>query len=134
VRLAVAIVAIAVVVAGCGLQVQSADLFLVTRSGQGGKLTELVTDDGTISCNAAKARSLPDPLLLQARDLATSLNDDAKAKLRPAGRAGGVYSYTVKVQNGTFTFPDTAAGTRKELSQLELFLVQAANQACGISA
>jgi hypothetical protein len=130
----VLIVLAAALVGGCGLQVQSADLFLVTRTGQGQKLTELVTDGGTISCDGAKAKPLPDPLLLQARDLSTSLNDDAKAKLRLAATARSVYSYTVKVQNGTFTFPDTAASTRKELAQMELFVVQAANQACGINA
>jgi hypothetical protein len=130
----VLIVLAAALVGGCGLQVQSADLFLVTRTGQGQKLTELVTDGGTISCDGAKAKPLPDPLLLQARDLSTSLNDDAKAKLRLAATARSVYSYTVKVQNGTFTFPDTAASARKELAQMELFVVQAANQACGINA
>lgn len=121
-------------VAGCGLDVQSGDLFQVTRSGQGQKLTLLVNDAGTIACNGAKPKSLPDPLLLQARDLSTKLNDDAKAKLRfPAG-AASVFSYTVKVQNGTFTFPDRAAAARKELAQLELFVVQAAADPCGISA
>ena len=42
---------IAVVLAGCGLNVQSADLFLLTRTGQGPKLTLLVNDSGTIRCN-----------------------------------------------------------------------------------
>jgi hypothetical protein len=118
---------------GCGLDVQSADLFQVTRSGQGQKLTLLVNDAGTISCNGAKAKSLPDPLLLQARDLATSLNDDAKGKRRFPSSPRSVFSYRVKVQNGTFTFPDTAAGMRKELSQLELFVVQAATNPCGLT-
>ena len=121
--------------AGCGFDVQSADLFQVTRIGQGQKLTLLVNDGGTIACNGGKPKSLPDPLLLQARDLATKLNSDAKAKLtryRTGGRS--VYSYTVKVADGTFTFPDTAAIARKELSQLELFVVQAAANPCGISA
>ena len=45
-----------------------------------------------------------------------------------------MFSYTVKVPNGTFTFPDTAADTRKELAQLELFVVQAAAHPCGIGA
>ncbi len=121
------------VLAGCGLDVQSGDLFRVTRSGQGQKLTLLVNDAGTIACDAGKPKSLPDPLLLQARDLSTDLNNDAKAKLRfPAG-ARSVFSYTVKVQNGTFTFPDTAADTRKELSRLELFVVQAAANPCGLT-
>jgi hypothetical protein len=133
-RPAAAALAAAAVLAGCGLDVQSADLFQVTRTGQGQKLTLLVNDAGTIACNGGKPKSLPDQLLLQARDLATNLNKDANAKLRFPASAGSVFSYTVKVQNGTFTFPDTAARARKELAQLELFVVQAAASPCGISA
>ena len=132
---AVAAVLVAItVLGGCGFDVASPDLFKVTRTGQGHKLSLLVNDGGTISCNGGKPKPLPDPLLLQARDLATSLNSDAKAKLKFPVSPRSVYSYTVKVQNGTFTFPDTAADSRKELSQLELFVVQAAADPCGISA
>jgi hypothetical protein len=119
---------------GCGLSVQSPDLFQVTRSGAHGKpLTLLVNDAGTITCDGSKPKSLPDPLLLQARDLSTSLNSDVKAKLGFAASARSVFSYTVKVQNGTMSFPDTAANARKELAQLELFVVQAAASPCGLA-
>jgi hypothetical protein len=128
----VALVAAVAGLAGCGFDVQSADLFQVTRSGQGQKLTLLVNDAGTIACNGGKRKALPDPLLLQARDLSTSLNNDVKVRFARSARS--VFTYTVKVQNGTFTFPDTAARARKELAQLELFLVQAAADPCGISA
>jgi hypothetical protein len=133
-RIALAVLLAAAALAGCGFDVQSPDLFQVTRSGQGEKLTLLVNDSGTIACNGGKPKSLPDPLLLQARDLAANLNHDVTAKLRFASSARSVFSYTVKVQNGTFTFPDTAADSRKELSQLELFVVQAAAHPCGIGA
>ncbi len=133
-RLAAAMLATVAVLAGCGFDVQSPDLFQVIRTGQGQKLSLLVNDSGTITCNGGKPKSLPDPLLLQARDLATSLNTDASAKLSFTDTTRSVYSYTVKVPNGTFTFPDTAAGSRKELAQLELFVVQAAANPCGLSA
>jgi hypothetical protein len=133
-RALVALVAVLAGLAGCGFDVQSPDLFKVTRIGQGHRLTLLVNDGGTIACNGGKPKALPDRLLLQARDLSTKLNDDAKAKMRFTAGSGSVFSYTVKVQNGTFTFPDTSAGSRKELSQLELFVVQAAADPCGISA
>jgi hypothetical protein len=132
-RLLFAGVLAVVVLSGCGLDVQAPDLFHVTRSGAGGqRLTLLVNDGGTISCNGSKPKSLSDPQLLQARDLSTSLNDDVKAKLRFPVNNRSVFSYTVKVQNGTFTFPDTAASSRKELSQLELFVLQAAAKPCGL--
>jgi hypothetical protein len=132
-RFAAAVLATVAGLAGCGFDVQSADLFQVTRFGQGQKLTLLVNDSGTIACNGGKPKSLPDKQLLQARDLSRTLNDDAKAELSyPKAPPGSVFSYTVKVQNGTFTFPDTAARARKELAQLELFVVQAAVDPCGI--
>jgi len=132
-RAAVALL-LAALVTGCGFEVEEPDLFLVTRTGaQGHKLSLLVNDGGTISCDGGKPKNLPDPLLLQARDLATQLNDDVSAKLRFPGSARSVYSYTVKVQNGTMYFPDTAALSRKELSDLELFVVQAAANPCGLS-
>ena len=122
---------LAALLAGCGLDVESPDLFQVTRSGPGPKLTMLVNGSGTISCNGGKPKQLPDPLLLQARALSDSLNNDVK--LHFARNARSVFSYTVKVSNGTFTFPDTAASARKELAQLELFVVQAGAASCGIN-
>jgi hypothetical protein len=134
-KAAAAVLGALLVLAGCGLDVQSADLFQVTRTGAGGKrLTLLVSDGGTISCNGGKPKSLPDRQLLQARDLASSLNDDVKAKLRFRRSPRSVFFYTVKVQNGTMSFPDTAASTRKELSQLELFVLKAAASPCGLAA
>jgi hypothetical protein len=125
----------AIGLAGCGLGVQSPDLFLLTRTGLGGKLTLLVNDGGTIGCNGRPPRTLPDPLLLRARDLATSLDGDAKEKLRIASAPGSVYRYTIRLPDGTISFPDTAAagGRYPRLAQAELFTVQAAQQACGLS-
>ena len=134
IRVAATAVVAAALLAGCGFDVQEPDLFLVTRAGaHGQKLSLLVNDGGTISCNGGKPKNLPDPLLLQARDLATSLNSDVNSKLRFPPRARSVYSFTVKVQNGTLFFPDTAADSRKELADLELFVVRAAANPCGLS-
>jgi hypothetical protein len=125
---------LAVFLAGCGLDVQEPDLFLVTRTGaHGPKLSLLVNDSGTISCDRGKPKAISDPQLLAARDLASSLNTDVSDKLKFPGSARSVYSYTVKVANGTMSFPDVAAQTHKELSDLELFVVQAAANPCGLS-
>lgn len=123
----------AAALAGCGLNVQAADLFLMTRTGQGSRLTLLVNDGGTIRCNGAKPGPLSDPLLLQARDLATKLDDDAKAHRRFAPSAVSVFHYTVRVQDGTVSFPDTAAAGHSELAQAELFAVRAAQQVCHLA-
>ncbi len=132
-RRACAVLVLAAALAGCGLDVQEPDLFLLKRVGQGRPLTILVNDSGTISCNGGKAKQLADPLLLQARDLATALNKDAQAKLKLSSSANSVFSYTIQLQDGTISFPDTAASRHHELAQAELFAAQAAQQSCGLS-
>jgi hypothetical protein len=119
--------------AGCGLNVQAPDLFVLTRTGEGQKLTMLVNDSGTIRCDGGETKSLPDPLLLQARDVATNLDTDARAGLRIPPSANSVYAYKVTLQDGTITFPDTAAVRHSELAQAEQFALQAGQQVCGLS-
>jgi hypothetical protein len=121
----------AVALAGCGLNVQSPDLFLLTRTGQGKPLTMLVNDAGTISCNEGKQQQLSDPLLIQARTIATDLDQDARAKLHIPRAPNSVAFYTIKLQDGTISFPDTAAAKDHELAEAELFAVQAGQQYCG---
>jgi hypothetical protein len=133
VRRLATVVALSVGLGGCGLNVQSADLFVLTRSGQGKQLTLLVNDGGTIRCNGGKARPLTDPLLLQARDLETTLDADVVSKLRFVTAPNSVFTYTVRLQDGTLRFPDTAAAQHTELAHAEQFTVQAAQQACGLS-
>jgi hypothetical protein len=125
-------VAVAVLVAGC-FDVQSADLFLLTRTGQKGKLTLLVNDGGTIRCNGAKAKAISNNGLITARDLAENLVTDAQNHLTIPKAPGSVYYYTIKLQEGTVSFPDRAAATRKVLAQAELFATQAAQQDCRLT-
>lgn len=117
-------------VAGCGLNVASPDLFVLTRTGAGAKLTLLVNDGGTVRCNGGKTLTLPDPQLLAARDLASSLDADVKKHRRFAPSARSVYRYSVQLQDGTLTFPDTAADGRSELAQAEQFTLQVAENTC----
>jgi hypothetical protein len=123
-------VAAALGVAGCGLNVQSADLFQLQRTGQGHTLTLLVSDGGTIRCNGAPSRPISDALLIQARDLADNLAKDATAKLSlPLGH-NSVYTYKVKLQDGTISFADTSANAHHELAGAELFAAQTASGVC----
>ncbi len=121
------------VLAGCGLDIKAPDLFLLTRTGQGKRLTLLVNDAGTISCNGAKPKTLSSSLLIQARDLADNLRTDAQNQLRIPRSSDTVSFYTMKLQPGTIEFPDTAGARHHELAQAELFAIQAAQQACGLS-
>jgi hypothetical protein len=130
-RWLLAAILLCVGLAGC-FDVQSGDLFVLTRTGQGQRLTLLLNDSGTVACNGGAAKTLPDPLLLEARDLATTLNNDAKAKLHIAAPANSVFFYTIKLQNGTITFPDTAGAQHPELAQAEQLALNVAQQGCGI--
>ena len=132
IRAAIAALAAAAVLAGC-LDIQPADLFLLIRTGQGHTLTLLVSDGGTITCNGGKSRSLPDPLLLRARDLVGALRADAQAHLRIPSQPRSVFRYRVRLQYGTVVFPDTAGTGHPVLAQTELFAVQAAEQVCHLT-
>ena len=119
----------AAAVAGC-LSVQSADLFLLTRTGGGPQLKLLVNDGGTVRCNGGPAKPFPDKLLLQARELANTLATDAKQHLQLPRTSNSVATYTVKLKDGSISFPDTAGRTHPELAQLELLAVQIAQGPC----
>jgi hypothetical protein len=123
----------ALALAGCGLNVQEPDLFVLTRTGQGTRLTLIVNDSGTIRCNGAKAKRISSALLISARDLQVDLGTDAKRKLTIPPPAGAVFYYRIRMQQGTVAFPDRAAATRKPLREAETFTLQAATQVCGLS-
>jgi hypothetical protein len=124
--------AVALLTVGC-FDVRSADLFLLTRTGQGSTLTLLVNDGGTIRCNGGKAKRVSNTTLIAARDLADNLAGDAQDNLTIPRAPGSVYYYRIRLEQGTVAFPDRAAATRKVLAQAELFAAQAAQRDCGLS-
>jgi hypothetical protein len=131
-RVIASVVLAAGALAGCGLAVQAPDLFAVTKTGQGKSVTMVINDGGTITCNRGRAKPLSDPLLIVGRSLVGQLEADALKKLDPPSPAGSAYRYTVRLQQGTFSFPDTSAAHRPELAKLEQFVLQA-QPACGSS-
>jgi hypothetical protein len=129
--MAVALVALAAVVGGCGLNVQLQDLFAITRTGPGPKLTIVVNDGGGVRCNGGRQKTLTSSQLISARDLSDNLAKDATATLTIPAAPGTVYYYRVKLQQGTIGFPDQAATTHRYLGDAEAFALQAAQQYCG---
>jgi hypothetical protein len=120
-------------VGGCGLDIQEPDLFLLTRTGQGTKLTLLVNDSGTIQCNGTKAKPISNAMLIDARDLADNLGTDATHNLTLGPKPDTVFSYRIRMQQGTITFSDRDTQGHRELAQTELFTAQAAQQVCGLA-
>jgi hypothetical protein len=125
-----ALLASGALVASCGLQVESPDLFLLTRTGGGKKVTLLVNSGGTIRCNGSGAKPLPDNLLLQARNLTGTLNGYARRHLHIPPARNSVYTYSVRLQPGTITFPDSAARTYPPLAHLELLALKILQGPC----
>jgi len=126
--------AAATALAGCGFDVQSPDDFLLTRTGQGPKVTLLVNDSGTIRCDNGKQRPISNSALIAARDLAGNLDNDATAKLNIPQAPNSVYRFTIRMQDGTISFPDTAAAKHTELAPAEQFTLNALAGPCrGIS-
>jgi hypothetical protein len=126
-----------VVLAGCGFDVQSPDVFLFTRTGTAPghpTLSLLVNNGGTARCNGGKSRSISSAQLISARDLSDNLSSDATSGLTIKPTAGTVYTYAVRMQQGTVRFPDVAGRTHKYLAQAELYFVQAMLGICNISA
>jgi len=95
--------------AGCGLGVKSPDLFLLTRTGQGEKLTMLVNDGGTIRCNRGRSRPLSDHFLLQARDIAENLDSDVQNNVHFDSPPSSTFTFTVTGTSGSLS--RTTTGT-----------------------
>jgi hypothetical protein len=129
---AAAAAAAAVLLAGC-FDVQSPDLFLLTRTGQGATLTLLLNDAGTVRCDGGKAKPVSNTTLITARDLADNLATDAQNKLTIPKAAGSVYYFRIRLQQGTISFPDRAAASRNVLAQAELFAAQTAQKECALN-
>ena len=129
-RALTALILAACAAAGCGFEVQQPDLFLLMRTGGGSKETLLVNSGGTVRCNGARSKQVPDKVLVQARNLTGRLDRDARHHLRIAPTRNSFYLYRVKLQGGTIVFPDTAAHAHPELAQLELIAVKLAQGPC----
>lgn len=118
---------------GCGAAYP--DLFVLTRGGSlpGAQLTLLIGDGGTVRCNHGAERQLPDPLLLDARHIATSLTDDAEQDLVLPRRPGALLRYRLRDADGSVTFSDIDAGTHPELSDVVVFARTVAKDVCGLA-
>ena len=129
----------------CG-NVQSPDLFLVTRSGSipGAKLTLLASDGGTVTCNTNIRRDISSHQLLIARQIVRDLeglkgNGDGNDTVGPAdrnlhlpSRPGSVLSYNVRAEAGTVGFSDNSRGQPKVFYDIAAFTREIAQGICGL--
>jgi hypothetical protein len=127
----VAAVALAAAAAGCGGD--GGDLFAVDRAGDvpGAQLRLIVKDVGTVSCNGAQARRMPEGLLLDARELQRDLVAPAKRRLSLQGGANSVLRYDVRTSDGQVRFADDSPGPRV-LDRLAYFVRRTAKDVCDL--
>jgi hypothetical protein len=126
-----ALLALAVVVAGCGSP--APDLFAVTRSGPdpAANLTMVVSDGGSVTCNGTE-HALDADRLLRARQLARDLGKQAELGLElPPGPKANL-SYKVRLESGTVAFSDTSRGNPQAFFRLAAFTKDVSERVCGI--
>ncbi len=133
-RLALAALVACVTLGGCG-GIKAADLFIVTRSGSSpqARLTLLVNEEGGLHCNGGHTLKLSDPELVEARAIQEEIHEAAANHLSLSPRAGSVFSYYLRDENGTVRFSDNSAGQPKVLHQLQQFVLQTAQQVCHLA-
>jgi hypothetical protein len=132
--LALCALAAAVLAAGCGGGVTAPDLFVVSRSGSTphARLTLLVNEEGGVNCNGGPTRKLSDPQIVKARAIQEEIHDQASSHLLLPPKPGSVLSYYLRDENGTVRFSDNSAHQPAVLHQLQLFVLQTAQQVCGL--
>jgi hypothetical protein len=115
--------------AGCA-RVKPPDLFVVERSGPGGRLTLLIDEQGGLHCNGGGELKLSDPQLIQARALQEEMATPAGEHLSLPLRPGSAFAYRVRDESGSVSFADNSPAQPKVLRNLALFVLQVAQQDC----
>jgi hypothetical protein len=119
----IAAAALPAALAGCG-GIKSPDIFAMTRSGGARTVTLVVNDSGSVRCNGGRPQSISDSVLLQAREVANDLHDDASKQLRLAAAPGSVYAYRYRSGDGSIVFADTATGAHPEIARAVLLFTK----------
>jgi hypothetical protein len=125
--------AAASLLAGAGCGEPGADLFIVTRTGQGpgAALTLRVADDGFVRCNGGPRRRMSDPQLLLAREIQRALGGTAKRSYAPG--PSSVFTYRVRLEDGAVAFSDTSPGITEELRKAAAFTREVATGVCRLA-
>ena len=126
-----AALAAALALAGCGADYP--DLLELRRSGElpGARLTLLVNDGGTVTCDGGEAHQLAPKLLLEARDVVTELEEEAAEDLVLPAPPGALLRFRLRTEHGSVTFSDADAADRPALGRLVAFARTVAQDVCG---
>jgi hypothetical protein len=122
----------AALLAGAGCGTESADLFVVERTGSlpDAKLTLVVGDGNTVTCDGDE-QPLPNELLLDARQLNEDLEPLLERRTRLAAPPSALLRYRVFNDAGEARFADASPRLPPELGRLVQLTRQIAREACG---
>lgn len=118
--------------AGCGGE--SADLFQVERTGEdpNANVDLVVNDGGTVTCNRGEPIALPGERLLDARELARDLEEQAALSIELPPGPGATLRYVVRVSNGRIAFSDTSRERPRPFDELVAFSKDVIENVCKI--
>ena len=124
--------AVVLALAGCGGK--SADLFEVQRSGadRNANVDLVVNDGGTVTCDRGKPKALPGRQLLDARDIARGLEQQASLSIALPKGPGSTLRYVVRTSNGRVSFFDTSEHRPHVFDRLVVFSKDVIEGVCGI--
>jgi hypothetical protein len=131
----VAAVAFAAVggLASCGESVELPDLFVVTRTGGGERLTVRINEGGAVHCDGGAAHQLSDSQLIQARGVTEELQTPSAKHLSLVPRPGSVFRYVVRDAEGTVRFADNSAHQPSALHHLQYLVLEVAQRVCELA-
>jgi hypothetical protein len=118
------------VLGGCGGN--AGDLLAVDRSGDipGAQLRVVVNDGGTVRCNGGRELRMPEPLLLDAREVERDLEKPAEQGLSLRPGPASVLRYAVQTPTGDIRFADTSRGRPAAFDQLAYLVRRIAQRVC----
>jgi hypothetical protein len=126
-------VALALAAAGCGADYP--DLMVIRRTGvlPDAEVTLLINDGGTVRCDRGEAHQMPPRPLLDAREIARELMEEAEEDLVLPRPAGAQLRFAIETQDGTVTFSDADGARRPLLGRLVLLTRTIAQDVCGLA-
>ena len=128
---ALPLLAVLVVLAGCGAP--GADLFVAERSGSipGAALRMRVVDDGQVVCNG-RTHDLGSKDLIKAREMGRDIAKQAKADtILPPGHPT-ILRFRIRDADGTVEFSDTSPRQPKAFYEAAQLIRAIARGACGL--
>jgi hypothetical protein len=119
--------------AACGADYP--DLMVIRRSGAlpDANATLLINDGGTVTCDGGEPLQMPPRPMLDAREIARELAEEAGEDLVLPRPAGAQLRFRLETMDGTVTFSDADAASRPLLGRLVALTRTIAQDVCGLA-